>query len=83
MQRAARRRSTNKTEFMRYLDENSNACPLLRTELKLYRGTHSKFGFWVRIKHPSAFARAYDGWWVHRPRLFGQIYAGPADPLMP
>ena len=71
---------TNKTEFMRYLDEHAKACPSLATELRLYRGTHSKFGFWLRLKHPASFVRAYDSWWLRRPRLHGTVYR---DCLMP
>jgi hypothetical protein len=68
---------TNKTEFMRYLDENPTAVKALAPRLKEYhvnfaRGT--KFGGWMRQKYLAHFARVYQAWWLKHPELFDKVY---------
>ena len=77
MQGQADSKLTNKTEFMRYLDANPEAIIALAPRLKEYRTNFKrgvKFGDWMRQKYLPRFARAYHGWWLKHPELFGKVY---------
>ena len=64
---------TNKTEFMRYLDDHEDLIPELESRIKSYRSLRVKrhhFGFWLRWKYLKEFNHAYNNWWLKRPELF-------------
>ena len=68
---------TNKTEFMRYLDDNPTAVKELDRRLKEYRvnfARGTKFGGWMRQKYLAHLSRLYHSWWLKRPELFGKVY---------
>lgn len=68
---------TNKTEFMRYLNEHEKVVPLLKGPLREYHSLHirgNNFGYWLRYQRGSTFSRAYK-WWLKHPELFDQVYS--------
>lgn len=68
---------TNKTEFMRWLNDHENdirSLAELRMQYRAIRPRGDNFGVWLRGKHGTVFCRTYEQWWLHRPRLFGAIY---------
>lgn len=70
-------RQTNKTEFLRYLDDHESEVPMLRKLAGAYREhnkTRHTFGMWIHARHIGAFQRAYSRWWLKNPQLWGIIY---------
>lgn len=81
--------STNKTEFARFLDANTDAIGALvalkPTYFKNSRNHNShnpccgdnagdSFGSWLRATRLKIFDHHYKNWWLKRPRLHGKIY---------
>lgn len=71
-------RLTNKTEFMRYLNDHEGAIASTASLLKEYRTLHTRgdnFGVYLRNKHPLKFASLYSRWWLKHPELFDSVYS--------
>jgi hypothetical protein len=70
--------ATTKTEFMRYLNENPTAVPSLKKMADSYQQNRyrrgQQFGFWLKLKKPADFDRAYSAFWLKQPKLHGAIY---------
>lgn len=70
--------STNKTEFLRYLNDNETEVPGLRKLANHYRQhnrTRHTFGMWLHARHITQFQHAYHSWWLHHPKLWSTVYA--------
>lgn len=70
-------KATNKTEFMRYMNEHPQSCRILMIRAKEYDGLFirgNKFGDWLRQRHLIDFANAYRIWWLKRRELYGKVY---------
>lgn len=72
---------TNKTEFMRYLNDYGVLVPMLRVRRREYSAIPNSmtvklntFGMWVRTKYRSEFDVAYIRFWLRKPHLYGKVY---------
>lgn len=66
---------TNKTEFMRYLNDNEVSVPSLLGIQSKYRKLNLRgynFGVFARSKHYPKFAEAYTNYWLKHPELYNQ-----------
>lgn len=77
---------TNKTEFMRYLNDYGVLVAPLRRRRREYSVstnsmTHARntFGMWVRTKYRAEFDAVYAGFWLRRTDLHGKVYAETAQ----
>lgn len=69
---------TNKTEFMRWLNEHEKEISFLAPLVIEYRKLHTRgnnFGYWLRYHKLPSFDRAYASYWLRHPRFFGSVYA--------
>ena len=73
--------TTNKTEFMRYLNVYGVMVPALRKRLREYNNTpnsmtfkHDSFGMCIRTKHRLEFDAVYARFWLRRTDLYGKVY---------
>lgn len=73
--------TTNKTEFMRYLNDYGVMVPMLRVRRREYAAIPNSmtvrldtFGMWIRTKYRPEFDAAYVRFWLKRPDLYGKVY---------
>lgn len=70
--------TTNKTEFMRYLNDHESEVASLAPHVRQYRslGTRgNNFGYWLRCNRRDIFLNCYAHYWLKHPELHTQVYA--------
>lgn len=75
---------TNKTEFMRWLnDHEKDVASLMKfqVEYRAIKPRGNNFGVWLRGQHLQTFTRTYQRFWLRHPELFGLTYK--TEPLRP
>ncbi len=75
---------TNKTEFMRYLNDYGVMVGPLRKRRREYSTCSNSmttardtFGMWLRTKYRAEFDSTYNAYWLNNPHLYGKVYATP------
>lgn len=66
--------TTNKTEFMRFLNDSAPLVKCLARTFKEYEAkpnrTGNNFGFWLRMTRQPEFDRAYKSYWLKHPEHY-------------